>query len=140
LHEGEFLEVLDVVNPAPANLIFFDPYSPKKNSDMWTPEAFAKLRAKCDNERGALLMTYSRATPIRVALLQAGFFVGAGAGTGLKDETTQAATTPTLLSKVLGKEFLDRWSRSQTPFPYGHAGQDLGALRAELEAHPQFNS
>lgn len=138
LHAGDFPDTLESARPPRAHLVFFDPYSPKKNSAMWTTASFARLHAFCDRDEGALLMTYSRATPVRVALLAAGFYVGAGVGTGEKDETTQAATTPALLSKVLGPEFLGRWERSQSAVPYGLTEADLPRLRAELAAHPQF--
>lgn len=141
LHEGDFLKELSEKHSAKAHLIFFDPYSPKKNSDMWSTQAFTQLRAFCqDDSEGALLMTYSQATPIRVALLAAGFYVGVGESTGKKESTTQAATTPALLSKPLGREFLGRWERSQSRVPYGMTDADLPGLGALLEAHPQFNS
>lgn len=137
LHEGDFLECLPH-EKTPAHLVFFDPYSPKKNADMWSIDVFQKILQHCDSNEGALLMTYSRATPIRVALFAAGFYVGAGTGIGLKDETTQASTHLRHLVKPLGAEFLDRWSRSQSPHPWGSPPEQLESLRQQIEKHPQF--
>lgn len=137
LRAGDFLELLPS-EQSRAHLIFFDPYSPKKNQEMWTTKSFRAILDRCDQAEGALLMTYSRATPIRVSLLDAGFFLGAGTGIGLKDETTQAATNKALLSKLIGHEFLERWSRSQSPLPYGNDASELPHLRERIARHPQF--
>lgn len=138
LHTGEFPELIQERETPPAHLIFFDPYSPKKNPEMWSRANFAKLRARCHPEEGALLLTYSRATPVRAALLDAGFYVGAGQGTGAKDETTQAATHPHLLSKILGPDFLGRFERSQSRWPSDLREDEQAKFAERLRAHPQF--
>ena len=48
-------------------------------------------------------MTYSAATPTRVTLLLAGFYVGSGVSTGMKGETTVAATRRVALGSLLGE-------------------------------------
>jgi tRNA U34 5-methylaminomethyl-2-thiouridine-forming methyltransferase MnmC len=116
LIEGDFLQTVLNVGPK-AHFIYFDPYSPTINQEMWTQKAFAKVKAQCHSD-GAVLLTYSRATPVRVALLLNGFYVGHGLSTGKKEETTIAATKASLLRRPLGVEWLDRFKRSHTPIPF----------------------
>lgn len=119
LRRGDFLDVIGRESTRP-HLVFYDPYSPKVNQDMWTTACFAKLRARArtDADGGTVLFTYSQATRIRVALLRAGFHVGYGVPTGLKEETTQAATARELLHDPLGKVWFDRWRRSHLRHPF----------------------
>ena len=64
----------------PADLVFFDPFSPASNPDDVDRRRCCRGCATCCREdgEGALLLTYSAATPTRVTLLLAGFYVGAG--------------------------------------------------------------
>jgi hypothetical protein len=139
LRHGDFLRAI-AVEPFRPHLIYFDPYSPKMNREMWSTACFQALRAVCREPRdgGTLLCTYSQATPVRAALLLAGFFVGRGVGTGLKEETTQAATGLAWLDEPLGERWLGRWERSHTPYPLDcEPGQEATA-RAIILAHPQL--
>jgi len=117
---------------ARADLVFWDPYSPRHNPELWTVEAFAALRAACGPE--AALFTYSTATAVRCALLLAGFFVGAGDPSGPKEETTAAAARPEALARPLDARWLRRLERSAAPFP---PDAPEGAL-ARIRSHPQF--
>ncbi len=136
------LELGDVLGrlscaPGPADLVFFDPFSPEKNPALWTRRALAAVRAACrDDQVGATLVTYSASTRTRASMLLGGFFVGAGVGVGTKKETTIAATRLDLLERPLGEEWLGRWRRSSARAPHGEE------LTAEVEqavlAHPQF--
>jgi queuine tRNA-ribosyltransferase len=117
---------------ARADLVFWDPFSPRANPELWTLGAFAALRARC-GERAALY-TYSTATATRSALLLAGFFVGAGDPSGPKEETTAAATDPSLLARPLDGRWLARLARSSAPFPDDAPPDALERVRA----HPQF--
>ena len=119
LRHGNFLDLI-AVEPNRAHLIFYDPYSPKMNEDMWTTSCFQLLRAKsCNPEQGgAALYTYTRATRVRVAMIAAGFYVGFGAATGLKNETTEAATDLRLLHSPVEKVWFDRWRRSHLRHPF----------------------
>ena len=60
---------------------------------MWTLPLFENLFRALDPARPCALTTYSRSTMIRATLLLAGFFVGTGQATGLKEETTMAANS-----------------------------------------------
>src|SRR5215510_10870514 len=81
--------------------ILFDAFSPAKNPAMWTLPLFTDLARHLDPARPCNLTTYSRSTMFRVTLLLAGFFVGRGVATGLKEETTVAANTLALLDNPL---------------------------------------
>jgi len=119
---------------ARAEIVFWDPFSPKANPGLWTLAAFSALRARC-GERGAVY-TYSTATATRSALLLAGFFVGAGDPSGPKQETTAAATDPSLLARPLDGRWLARLARSSAPFPPDVPRDALERVRA----HPQFRA
>lgn len=137
LHHGELLECLPHA-PQTAELIYYDPFSPKHNASLWTPEAFALLRKSCcAAAAGALLFTYSASTAMRVSLLLGGFFVGVGFSTGTKGETTVAATQKSALREPLSQRWLARWERSSTRAPIGSQAL-LPEHEAALRAHSQF--
>lgn len=142
LHPGDFTQTLNKSLPL-ADLIFYDPYSPGQNQEMWTYETFNKLRQKCHSspDQESLLLTYSRSTSIRAALLLASFYVGHGRGIGLKEETTLASTRLQALEFPLEQRWLDRWRRSHAPFPSDLAeekNQNTIAWVRKIENHPQF--
>jgi queuine tRNA-ribosyltransferase len=145
LLEGDFGTRLAEA-PTP-DCIFWDPFSAKTDTKMWTLECFESVFAACatyDTE----LFTYSASTAVRAALLAAGFVVARGAPTGTRSETTLAMTPLAArhaLARrrdVLGAGWLDRWRRSDAKFPSdvppsGHAafGERIAGLaqfRGEL--------
>jgi len=101
-----------------------------------------------------LLMTYSRSTAIRAALLGAGFHVARGAGSGPKAETTVAytagpATCSTASSanartargfELLPPEWLRRWEASQAKYPFDVPADALDSFAEKIRRHPQFMS
>jgi queuine tRNA-ribosyltransferase len=115
-----------------ADLVFWDPFSPRVNPDLWTVSAFSALRAACGP--GAAGFTYSTATSIRSALLLAGFCVGAGDPSGPKEQTTAFACDPADLARPLDRRWLDRLVRSSAPLPAGAPADALDRIRA----HRQF--
>lgn len=115
-----------------ADVVFWDPFSPAANPDLWTVTAFAHLRRRCRD--GVTVHTYSASTRVRSALLLAGFAVGSGPATGTKAETTVASTAAEHLARPLTRRFLRRLERSSAPLP---ADAPAGALDA-LAAAPQF--
>lgn len=135
LRHGNFTELI-VAEQSAANIVFYDPYSFKTNIEMWMPEVFRAVRAKCAPD--GLLLTYSRATPIRVGLLMAGFFIGAGVATGSKDETTQASVRLRDLANPLGKAWLEKWRRSGKPNAPGARDEDFAATQEFVLNHSQF--
>jgi hypothetical protein len=139
LREGDFKELIKVEDVHP-DMIFFDPYSPRVTKEMWTLELFQDLyRQVTKSDRPTILFTYSVSTPVRVALLSAGFFVGHGQGTGLKEETTIASTDLSLLKNPLGERWMIRWGRSQSRYPYDIKGDEPSMKVTEkIQSHLQF--
>jgi queuine tRNA-ribosyltransferase len=118
--------------PELADLVFWDPFSPRANPGLWTLGAFAALRGRC--APGCTLFTYSTATATRSALLLAGFQVGVGDASGPKEETTAAALPPAAPVRPLDERWLQRLARSSAAFPVDAPADALTRIRA----HPQF--
>jgi queuine tRNA-ribosyltransferase len=131
LRLGEALERLHG-EPWRADVVFWDPFSPKANPDLWTVEAFSTLFARC--APGATLFTYSTATATRSALLLAGFHVGVGDPSGPKEETTAAAVAPAAPARPLDARWLARLGRSSAAFPVDAPADAHDRIRK----HPQF--
>src|SRR5688572_21956195 len=87
LMHGDFLTQFSTAQPP--DLIFYDPFSYKTDSALWSTETFTAIIEACAT-KPVELYTYSAATAVRAALLSAGFFVGEGVGTGPKADTTIA--------------------------------------------------
>lgn len=122
--------------------ILYDAFSPAKNPAMWTGSVFAHMFQALDPGQPCALTTYSRSTMLRVTLLLAGFFVGVGRATGLKEETTIAANTFDLIGRPLDRHWLERVRRSDSAEPLvgeGYRRAPLSAISWEkLRHHPQF--
>ena len=124
------------------HVILFDAFSPARNPAMWTQPLFARIFQLLDPGRACAMPTYSRSTMLRVALLLAGFYVGAGHATGEKEETTVAANSLKLVSTPLDRAWLERArnSTSAEPLwdPVYRQSPLAAATLARLEKHPQF--
>lgn len=142
LLEGDFLQRFP--ESAAPDLIFYDPFSAKTDTGLWTAEVFARIRQHGAG-RPAELYTYSAATAVRVALLTAGYHVAAGVGTGPKAHTTAAFTHASSLAahpaapRLLGADWLARWRRSDSKFPASLPAADQPAFALRIEQHPQFH-
>ena len=127
--------------PSP-HAVLFDAFSPVKNPAMWTLPLFADLFRALGPARPCALTTYSRSTLLRVTLLLAGFFVGTGRATGLKEETTVAANSLDLIAQPLDARWLERARRSHSAEPLVDAVHRKTPLSAgsweHLQNHPQF--
>jgi hypothetical protein len=123
--------------------IFYDAFSPAKNPAMWTLPVFENLFRSLDPACPCALTTYSRSTLIRATLLLAGFVVGAGHATGLKEETTVAANRLDLIAEPLNARWLERALRSDSAEPLHEPVYSRAPLSPEkteeLRRHPQFN-
>lgn len=141
LREGDFLESFGEAEIP--DVIFYDPFSFKTDSALWTKEAFGRVFDHCQ-AKSAELYTYSAATAARVALLTAGFFVAEGFGTGPKSDTTVAFTRAAgaanhpLTPRLLGSEWLGRWRRSGSKFPSSLPIEERSGFERRMEGHPQF--
>jgi len=146
LHLGDFPAFVRDTQPSthisPPHAILFDAFSPAKNPAMWTAPLFANLMRHLDPARPCALPTYSRSTMLRVSLLLAGFFVGAGHATGEKEETTIAANALDLISEPLDKKWLQRVRNSTSAEPMWEPIYRQAPLSEDswekLQRHPQF--
>ena len=140
-HQGHFPDLAQPGRfPAP-HAILYDPYSPTANPGLWTLEQFSAVHACLSPSAPCLLSNYTRSTAVRVTLLLAGFYVGRGAATGEKDETTIAANAPELLSAPLEPAWLKRVRSSTRSAPlriHGVPGPIGEPDWERLLAHPQF--
>lgn len=144
LRRGDFLEHLDDPEVPAPELIFYDPFSAKTDTPLWTPAVFARLRAR-GAASSAELYTYSAATGVRTALLRAGWWVGEGAGTGPKATTTvafahddPATRTHPAWARLLGADWLARRRRSHARYPADVPEAEWSAFDAFIESRPQF--
>lgn len=137
-----FLQTPEAARLPKPRAILFDAYSPATNPDMWTLPLFRALRGLLDPATPCTMPTYSRSTLLRVTLLLAGFWVGAGHATGEKEETTLAANVPELVDSPLEASWLQRARRSSSAEPLHTPVYRQGRLSSEsweqLQRHPQF--
>jgi tRNA U34 5-methylaminomethyl-2-thiouridine-forming methyltransferase MnmC len=146
-HLGDFPTLLNLRNggraQAPPHAIFYDAFSPAKNPAMWTLPVFENLFRALDPARPCALTTYSRSTLLRTTLLLAGFFVGVGHATGMKEETTVAANTLDLIAEPLNARWLERALRSDSAEPLRQSVYSRAPLTPEtaekLRRHPLFH-
>jgi tRNA U34 5-methylaminomethyl-2-thiouridine-forming methyltransferase MnmC len=124
----------DCVGPGP-RAVLFDPYSPAANPGMWRREVFRAIRERANDD--CTLTTYSRSTVTRARLLLAGWYVGRGAATGEKTETTVAATRLEALREPLGRDWLERVRRS-TAAGLREGGMTAEGVARELEGCGQM--
>ena len=122
------------------DIVFFDPFSYKADTTLWTLGAFRDLASLLD-DAAVELLTYTASTRVRAAMLAAGFLVARGRGTGPKAETTIAMTARAAALPhqrvLLGAEWLARWRRSDASAPPGVDADDE-SWRAAVEGHAQF--
>lgn len=116
-----------------ADIVFWDPFSPRTSDALWSYQAFRLLRAKC--REGATVHTYSAATATRSALLLADFFVGKGPRSNEKQRySTQAATRLHDLASPLDATWLRTLASNTRALPADAPAEAL----ARLAAAPQF--
>lgn len=136
LLHGDMLAHLDTMSSTPtaprADIVYWDPFSPRSNPTLWTVAAFTTLLRAAGPR--CTLFTYSASTATRIALLLAGWAVGVGDPTGDKRETTAAARVAADLSRPLDRQWLTRVARADAPLP-PDAPPDTPA---RVAASPQF--
>jgi queuine tRNA-ribosyltransferase len=115
LVQSDVLDALAREPEASADVVFWDPFSPGANPELWTLAAFVALRRVC--RAGASVHTYSGATAVRSALLLAGFRVGVGEKIAEGKHATIAVLDPAPLLQPLDARWLARLGRSSAPFP-----------------------
>jgi queuine tRNA-ribosyltransferase len=89
-----------------------------------------------------MLMNYSVSTLFRAILLSEGFYVGAGAPTGPKAETTIAFSVAPVqdfeINSLLGSAWLQKWERSGARVPADLEGLEKAEFEAKVRNHRQF--
>jgi len=132
---GDLLEALAGEPAEAADVVFWDPFSPRVNPALWSVGAFRALHRLC--RAGATVHTYSAAPATRTALLLAGFFVGLGPPSGRKGKpTTVASTSLAAIDAPLTAAWLAQLARSRVPLPPDAPADAL----ARLADHPQLRS
>lgn len=116
----------------PADVVFWDPFSPRANPRLWSYGALAVLFRRCGS--GATVHTYSGATAVRSAFLLAGFAVGMGEPIGKGKNGTCAAVDARDLESPFDARWFERLKRSSAPFPPDAPADAL----ARIGAMPQF--
>ena len=136
LHVGDFRDTFAAA-PQP-DVIFYDPFSTKTDSALWTLDHFRALFAFL--EKPVELFTYSASTAVRSSLLAAGFHVARGTASGPKPETTIALTrpTPAFTHALLGRAWLERRARSTAPFAADIPAERHRELELAIQGHVQF--
>ncbi len=131
LVRGDVLDAL-AAEPARADIIYWDPFSPRANPALWTIAAFAAARRVAAPR--ATLYTYSASTATRLAMLLGGWAVGVGDAIGEKSQTTAAAVDVRDLARPLDPTWLARVARPDVPLPSDAPADVLARARAA----PQF--
>jgi queuine tRNA-ribosyltransferase len=132
LRLGELPGTLALEPAACADIVFWDPFSPSANPELWTVRALTALRRLCGD--AATVHTYSGATATRSALLLAGFAVGVGEPISPGRSATIASVRCADLPRPLDRRWLDRLARSSAAFPPDAPADALQRIRAL----PQF--
>lgn len=115
LLRGDLLETLQQQPAETADVVFWDLFSVRTHPDLWTVDAFSRLRRTC--RAGATVHTYSGATAVRSAMLLAGFAVGVGNDVGELKQNTVGAVDLKDLASPLDRRWLERLGRSSAGFP-----------------------
>ncbi len=116
------------------DIVFLDAYSPKINPVLWTINFLSVVKSKM--KKNSLLLSYSKSTPFRSALLELGFFVGKTIY-DYQDIGTIASLNPAYIRNHLNskdKEII----ASRSGIPYRDAELNLPAeqilINRELES------
>ena len=135
LCRGDFLETF-AGQPRP-DVVLYDPFSSKVDAALWSLATFRRLFAQF-GARPTELFTYSASTAVRSAMLAAGFNVARGVASGPKPETTIALANLVEPHPLLGRDWLDRRSRSTAKFGADVDPGAYAALERTIADHAQF--
>jgi queuine tRNA-ribosyltransferase len=133
LRQGDLLQAL-AAERWRADIVFWDPFSPKANPDLWTVAAFTAIRRLAGPR--CTLFTYSASTTVRLALLLAGWAVGVGDAIGEKSHTTAAAVAVNDLARPLDRAWLTRLHRPDVRLPSDAPADALQQAMASTQFCP----
>jgi len=135
---------VSMARAAPPHLIFYDPFSPDSETELWQSDTFATIKRLC-NGRPTELITSINSIEARLALLSAGFMVGRGVSTSFSGESTVAylpnktSANHPWSSALLNRDWLKNFCQNQLPFQNHLSEEDKTDLCHKLRNHPQFN-
>jgi queuine tRNA-ribosyltransferase len=137
LLSGDFLETFRKASVP--QIVFYDPFSYKADSSLWSWRCFQDLFEYLENH-STEIFTYSASTGVRAGLLNAGFYVAKGIGTGPKSETTIAVTPLAKKSSYsyLERDWFEKWSRSGAKYPIGVDLEEEAEFAEKLLLHAQL--
>ncbi len=98
------------------DLIYHDPFSTQRNSQLWSVDFFKKLY-KLLNYDGVVL-TYSMAIPVIVGLIEAGFFIGKSISVGSQRSGTVAAKRIDALQNPYSEDEIKAFIALPKAIPY----------------------
>lgn len=105
------------------DIVFYDPFSPKVNTEMWTVDMF-RLISKIIQDRG-IFLTYSNAIPVKVGLLESGFKIGYVKPVGRR--TPSLIATKEADIETVSEEELAKIKSSELAVPYRDKSFSLSA-------------
>ncbi|WP_028949856.1 MqnA/MqnD/SBP family protein [Sulfurihydrogenibium subterraneum] len=94
--------------------VFYDPFSPKVNTEMWTLDLFKVVKTLMTDK--AILATYSASLPVRKGLIEAGFKIGLVEPVGRRSYSTVATINGDI--PVLPEKEKQRLETSPLAKPY----------------------
>lgn len=97
-----------------ADAIFLDPFSPTACPQLWTIEFIDRV-AKCCAVDG-IIATYSCASAVRTAMVEAGLFIGDSSPVGRKSPGTIASFNATQLTPLSQQELEHLQTRAAIPY------------------------
>jgi queuine tRNA-ribosyltransferase len=142
LLEGDFFALLEEAEKP--DIIFYDPFSPETDSELWTKKAFSRIKSRCQDSEVELI-TYSAADSVRVSLLLSGFYVARGVSSNGNGETTLAFLTNEPVQKhphfdkLLDNAWLEKLLCNRLHVSTRLNDSEKARLKSQLETHPQFN-
>ncbi|RUM61485.1 MAG: hypothetical protein DSY66_01985 [Persephonella sp.] len=127
-----FGEGRKIIKNLPDNLqfdaVFYDPFSPKVNTEMWTLDLFKEVKRLISKE--GILATYSASLAVRKGLLEAGFKIGLVEPVGRKSYSTVASLKGDI--PPLTEKEKNRLENSPYAVPY-RDNKDLSLSREEIK-------
>ena len=139
IRNGEFTHFIAKESNYP-EVIFFDFYSPNVAPQIWGLNIFQNLFGLCIKAKDtSILVTYSRSTAVRTAMLMAGFTVGMANGLANDHEGTVAATESSAILNPLDNRWLQRWRLSSRSLPFDLDGDSHSIVNQAILEHRQFS-
>lgn len=108
------------------DIIFLDAFSPKKTPELWTIDFLAVLKSKM--KQNSVLISYSKSSPFRSALLELGFYAGKTFAENIEAGTI-ASDNPDFILNKLSKDDIDILN-TRSGIPY--RDKNLSSSAAEI--------